>query len=145
MDKLSRERRSWNMSRIRGVNTKPELRVRSMLHKKGFRFRIHRKDLPGKPDIVLPRVRTIVFVNGCFWHRHRDCTKAYTPKTRSEFWQKKFTDTLARDERNFNELSNLGWRVVVIWECQTTNSDELSQLIDRLDLDQNRKEIKEEH
>ena len=118
VDRLSKEKRSWNMSRIRGRNTKPELTVRSMLHRMGYRFRLHRKDLPGKPDIVLPKYRTVVFVHGCFWHRHKRCRYAYNPKSRVEFWQKKFNDTVERDRRNRKELKKLGWQVVVIWECQ---------------------------
>ena len=99
-DILSKERRSWNMSRIRGSDTKPELLVRSLLHRMGYRFRLHRKDLPGRPDIVLPKYRTVIFVHGCFWHRHKGCKYAYTPKSRTDFWQNKFQGTVERDKRN---------------------------------------------
>ncbi|MBU1162905.1 MAG: DNA mismatch endonuclease Vsr, partial [Proteobacteria bacterium] len=87
MDIISKEKRSWNMSRIRGKDTKPEIIVRSMLHRMGYRFRLHRKDLPGKPDIVLPKYKTVIFVHGCFWHRHKGCKYAYTPKSRVKFWK----------------------------------------------------------
>ena len=96
MDRISKEHRSWNMSRIKGKNTKPEIIVRKMLHRMGYRFRIHRKDLPGRPDIVLPKHKTVIFVHGCFWHRHKDCKYAYNPKSRVEFWQKKFRDNVNR-------------------------------------------------
>ena len=119
VDRLSPEHRSWNMSRIRGRNTQPELAVRSALHRAGYRFRLHRKDLPGRPDIVLPKHRTVVFVHGCFWHRHPGCRFAYTPKSRVAFWQKKFDDNVARDRRNVRALRALGWRVITVWECQT--------------------------
>lgn len=120
VDRLTKEKRSWNMSRIRGKNTKPELIVRSMLHRMGYRFRLHREDLPGKPDIVLPKYKTVIFVHGCFWHRHKKCKYAYNPKSRKTFWQKKFNENVKRDRKRQNELKRLGWRVIVIWECQVT-------------------------
>ena len=118
MDRLTRKHRSWNMSRIRGKDTTPELVVRSALHRMGFRFRLHKKDLPGRPDIVLSRYRTAVFVHGCFWHRHPGCTKAYTPKSRIHFWQSKFDQNVKRDVAVKDQLERLGWNVVVVWECQ---------------------------
>ena len=117
-DRISKARRSWNMSRIKGRDTKPELKLRSSLHRAGFRFRIHVTDLPGKPDIVLPRYRTAVFVHGCYWHRHPGCKEATTPKTNVTFWQGKFNDTVARDSRNRAALHTLGWKVLVAWECE---------------------------
>jgi DNA mismatch endonuclease (patch repair protein) len=122
-DSISKEKRSWNMSRISGKNTKPEIIVRKYLHSLGFRFRIHQKDLPGKPDIVLPKYRTVVFVNGCFWHRHANCKYAYMPKSRTEFWNKKFNDTIDRDSRNTKALISLGWNVLIIWECEVKNEN----------------------
>ncbi|MDC8446286.1 MAG: very short patch repair endonuclease, partial [Nitrosomonas sp.] len=107
MDTLAPEKRSWNMSRIRGANTKPELAVRSMLHRMGYRFRIANKTLPGRPDIVLPKYRAVIFVHGCFWHRHPGCSKATTPKTRADFWSAKFDRNIERDaevERRLAEL-----------------------------------------
>jgi len=109
------------MSRIRGRDTQPEKKVRSALHRAGFRFRLHRKDLPGRPDIVLPKYRTVVFVHGCFWHRHRGCKFAYEPKSRPAFWNEKFRGNVARDRRNASDLRRLGWRVVTIWECEATS------------------------
>ena len=125
MDRLTPERRSWNMSRIGGKNTKPELMVRSLLHHMGLRFRIHRKDLPGKPDIVLPKYRTVIFVHGCFWHRHRGCRYTTTPSTRVDFWQKKFDDNVERDKQKTDELRQLGWRVLIVWECETRDPEKL--------------------
>lgn len=115
------------MSRIRDRDTKPEKLVRSLLHRLGYRFRLHRKDLPGRPDIVLPKYRTAIFVHGCFWHRHRGCKYAYQPKSRVEFWKKKFLDTVKRDKRNQNELKELGWKVIIVWECELANSGMLQQ------------------
>ena len=128
-DTISPKHRSWNMSQIKGKNTKPELIVRSQLHRMGFRFRIHRKDLPGKPDIVLPKYKTVVFVHGCFWHRHKNCKYSYNPKSRKKFWQDKFQGNVERDKRNSKKLSSLGWRSVVVWECQTVDSAKLQNLI----------------
>ena len=117
VDTLTKERRSWNMSRITGKNTKPEVLLRSLLHREGFRFRLHDKRLPGKPDIVLPKFRTVIFVNGCFWHRHKNCKYAYTPKSRQEFWLSKFEETVLCDQRNQEALTNTGWQVLIVWEC----------------------------
>ena len=110
--------RSRNMAAIRGKDTAPELAVRRILHAMGLRFRLHRRDLPGRPDIVLPKHRTVVFVHGCFWHRHEDCRYTTTPKTRQEFWQTKFAANVERDRRNRTDLQQLGWRVIVVWECE---------------------------
>lgn len=117
------------MSQIKSKNTKPEIRVRQMLHKMGYRFRLHRKDLLGCPDIILPRHKTIIFVHGCYWHRHAGCKYAYEPKTRVEFWNQKFAENVARDRRYQAELSKLGWNVGVIWECETVAKDMLAQRI----------------
>ena len=106
------------MSRIKGKNTKPEFLLRSLLHREGFRFRLHDKRLPGKPDIVLPKYRTVIFVNGCFWHRHDDCRFAYTPKSRQVFWLNKFEETAERDRKKQELLTDMGWHVVVVWECE---------------------------
>src|SRR5262249_36610163 len=117
VDKLTPERRSWNMSRIRGSDTEAERVVRSVLHRTGYRFRIHHRALPGKPDIVLAKYRLVIFVHGCFWHRH-GCSFTYTPKSRLEFWQKKFEENCNRDSRNQSDLKELNWRVIVVWECE---------------------------
>ena len=129
MDTLTKERRSWNMAQIRGKDTKPERIVRSILHRLGARFRLHRRDLPGNPDIVLPRYGLVVLVHGCFWHRHRRCKYAYTPKTRLDFWTQKFEQNVKRDKEVKRELKQLGWNVVVVWECETRD---LEFLADRL-------------
>src|SRR3546814_11416036 len=106
------------MSRIRSSNTSPELALRRALHALGFRFRLHRKDLPGKPDIVLPRYRTVVFVHGCFWHRHAGCKVATTPKSNTGFWIEKFDRNVARDSRSRELLETQGWNVIIVWECE---------------------------
>ncbi|MBI9016301.1 MAG: DNA mismatch endonuclease Vsr [Phycisphaerae bacterium] len=128
-DTISKEKRSWNMSRIKNKDTKPELIVRSILHCMGYRFRLHRKDLPGKPDIVLPKYKTAIFVNGCFWHRHKNCKFAYMPKTRKEFWQKKFNDTVKRDKTKKAELKKLGWKIIIIWECEIVKRNMIKSLL----------------
>ncbi len=129
-DHLSKERRSWNMSRIKGQNTTPELKLRSCLHRLGFRFRIHDTKLPGKPDIVMAKYRTVVFVHGCFWHRHDGCKHTSTPKSNQSFWLEKFRRTLDRDQQNFKALNNMGWQVLIVWECEI-NSD-VSQAAQRI-------------
>lgn len=117
-DRLSPSQRSWNMSRIRGKDTKPELMVRSILHRMGFRFRLNRKDLPGKPDIVFPKYKTVLFVHGCYWHRHSKCKNATTPTKNRDFWINKFAGTVKRDADNQRDLKQQGWIVGVIWECE---------------------------
>lgn len=116
-DHLDQAKRSWNMSRIRGKDTKPEIAVRRMLHAAGFRFRLHVKSLPGKPDIVLPKWKTVIFVHGCFWHRHAGCKKCTTPATNREYWFEKFRHNIERDKQNCSALFNNGWNVIIIWEC----------------------------
>ena len=123
MDTLSREKRSWNMSRIRSKDTGPEKVVRSLLHRLGYRFRLHDNALPGRPDIVLAKYRTAIFVHGCFWHRHLGCRYAYSPKSRCDFWLGKFEKNVQNDQHNIHQLIKLGWRVEVIWECQTKKSE----------------------
>lgn len=125
MDIVSPTHRSRMMARIRGKSTKPELIVRRVAHRLGYRFRLHRKDLPGSPDVVFPRLRLAVFVNGCFWHRHRNCRYAYNPKTNVEFWVRKFQNNVLRDTRAKEELEDMGWRVLIIWECETANVNQL--------------------
>jgi len=127
MDTLSKEKRSWNMSRIKGKNTRPEIIVRSILHRLGYRFRIHRKDLPGKPDIVLPKYKAVIFVHGCFWHRHKECKFAYNPKSREKFWKNKFKENVARDKKDRLNLEKLGWKVHVIWECEVENVERIEK------------------
>ena len=123
------EQRSRNMSAIKSKNTKPEIKVRKVLHSMGYRFRLHSKDLPGSPDIVLPKYKTVIFVHGCFWHRHENCKYASTPKTRKEFWNKKFTENKKRDSEIQEKIKILDWRSVVIWECETKNMENLRDKI----------------
>lgn len=120
-DVVSPEKRSEMMSGIRSRNTKPEILVRKWLHAHGYRFRLHRKDLPGTPDIVLPGRRLAIFVHGCFWHQHEGCHLVKLPSTRREWWQEKLGRNMLRDGRVKEELEALGWRVLVIWECETRN------------------------
>ena len=129
VDHLTPEKRSWNMSKIRSGNTKPEMIVRSLLHRMGYRFRLHRKDLPGKPDIVLPKYNTVIFVHGCYWHRHKGCKYAYNPKSRIDFWQNKFKSNVERDKKNRIALEKLGWNVKVMWECETKEIKVLQKAI----------------
>ncbi|MDX8518725.1 very short patch repair endonuclease [Mesorhizobium dulcispinae] len=117
--------RSALMARVRGANTKPELIVRRAAHALGYRFRLHRRDLPGSPDLVFPRLRVALFVHGCFWHRHENCRRATTPKTRTLFWSTKFEANVRRDQRVVAELAALGWRSEIIWECETINPEKL--------------------
>lgn len=129
MDVLTKKQRSLNMSRIKGKNTKPELLVRSLLHRLGFRFRLHRKDLPGSPDIVFPGKKSVIFVHGCYWHRHNGCPKATTPSTNTNFWKDKFEKNVKRDKKAKQELKRLGWNVLVVWECELK---EVEVLIEKL-------------
>ncbi len=117
-DTISKERRSWNMSRIKGKDTSPEVSVRSYLFSQGFRFRKNVSSLPGRPDIVLPKYRTVIFINGCFWHHHEGCRFATVPKTRTDFWNNKFNTNIANDIKNKAKLEELGWEVITIWECE---------------------------
>lgn len=130
-DIFSPEKRSEIMSRVRHKGTAAELQVRSALHRAGFRFRLHRKDLPGTPDIVLPKYRIAIFVHGCFWHCHSGCKHSVLPKTNTEFWKNKFERNKARDEKVRLELIKIGWKVLIIWECQTKTLPEIVRDIRR--------------
>ena len=123
MDVHDKATRSYNMSQIKGKNTKPEELVRKYLFTRGFRYRKNNKRLPGSPDIVLPKYKTVIFVNGCFWHAHEGCKWFVPPKSNSEFWQKKFAYNIERDEKNYNLLRDLGWNVIIIWECEIRHGD----------------------
>lgn len=118
MDRISKEARSRNMSKIRSKDTKPEIEVRKLLHSMGYRFRVNKKELPGKPDIWLRKYNTAIFVHGCFWHRHEGCKYAYTPKSNVNFWTNKFKNNIQRDKVNIEQLEALGIRVLIIWECE---------------------------
>lgn len=124
--------RSRMMSGIRGKDTRPEIAVRKFLHAAGLRFRLHVAGLPGRPDIVLPKHNSVVFVHGCFWHRHDGCKYCSTPKTRPEFWSAKFLANVQRDKRNHDMLRRAGWTVIVIWECETNTHARLNRLLNRI-------------
>lgn len=128
MDVHSPEQRSFNMSRIRGKDTQPEIMVRRWLWANGYRYRLHRKDLPGKPDIVLTKYRAAIFVHGCYWHRH-GCRMTTTPESRRDFWITKFSDTIRRDKSNVTALLEKSWRVMVIWECSLRGKDADFELV----------------
>jgi DNA mismatch endonuclease (patch repair protein) len=122
-DVFSKEKRSWIMSRISGSNTKPEIIVRKIIHALGFRFRLHDRNLPGTPDIVLPRHKKVIFVHGCFWHGHKGCKRSTLPTTRSAFWKNKLNGNIVRDEENIKYLRRQGWKVHVVWQCQMRESN----------------------
>lgn len=120
-DTITKSRRSWNMSRIRTKNTKPEQAVRSLLHRAGYRFTVNgplNHSLPGKPDLVFPQYRIVLYVNGCFWHRHQGCKYAYSPKSRIEFWEAKFRRNVERDKEVVRSIREAGWLQFIVWECQ---------------------------
>ena len=129
MDRLTSEHRSKIMSLVRGKDTKPELAVRRAAHAMGLRYRLHRRDFPGTPDLIFPKHKTAIFVHGCFWHRHPHCRKSTTPKSNVSFWREKFVRNVARDVRIRNELETDGWRVCIIWECQTRSSNEIGTFL----------------
>lgn len=125
MDVFSREKRSQIMSRVSGKNTKPEIAVRSLLHKLGFRFRLHRTDLPGKPDITLSKHKKVIFVHGCFWHGHADCLRSKRPTTNEEFWRQKLDKNIERDKATVTALKQLGWDVLTVWACEVNDTNKL--------------------
>lgn len=129
VDRVAPEKRSEIMRAVPSRHSRPEKLVRSAAHRLGLRFRLHVKQLPGTPDIVFPRWRTVVFVNGCYWHQHSGCSKAKLPKSNENFWSAKFEKNVARDLKNYDELRALGWRVVVIWQCQITTLDHATRLL----------------
>lgn len=120
------------MSRISGKNTKPELIVRSLLHNLGYRFRLHRIDLPGKPDITLPKYKKVIFVHGCFWHGHKGCKRSRRPTTNEKFWNKKLAGNMERDKRYYRDLRAMGWQILIVWECDTKNTEKLMHKLKRL-------------
>ena len=136
-DKLTPEKRSWNMSRIKGKDTKIEVEVRKYLFSKGYRFRKNDKRYPGKSDIVLPKYHVAIFVHGCFWHRHEGCKDATTPKTRTEFWLEKFDKDVKKDQIKQEKLRELGWKVIVIWECELKRS--FQETMDKVEKELTRK------
>ena len=140
MDVFSKGKRSQIMSRISGKNTKPEIIVRSLLHRMGYRFRLHDKNMPGKPDIILPKHKKVIFVHGCFWHGHRDCPRSKRPSTNVEFWNKKIDGNIERDNKNIKSLENLGWKTLILWTCEIKNQDilkhKLNSFLDKKKIEQ---------
>lgn len=135
MDVHDSKTRSYNMSRIKGKNTKPEETVRKYLFSQGFRYRKNDKRLPGKPDIVLPKYKTVIFVNGCFWHKHEGCKYFAWPQNNAEFWKEKIESNVVRDKKQYEELQDAGWRVIIVWECELKKkrkSDTLERLVDEI-------------
>lgn len=132
-DIVDKQTRSRMMRGIRGKNTKPETALRKALHAKGLRYRLHTARLPGKPDIVFPKFNAVVFVHGCFWHRHNNCRFATSPNTRTEFWMQKFDANVARDSRNQNQLAEMGWRVAIVWECGLKNVKDTADTAERVE------------
>lgn len=128
-DVLTKEQRQRNMRNIKGKNTKPEILLRRALHARGLRYRLHCRNLPGSPDLVFPKYRVVIFVHGCFWHRH-GCTYTTTPETRKDFWNSKFEKNILRDRKNIDELLKLGWNPVIVWECELKH--ECNKTIDKI-------------
>ena len=128
MDVHDQKTRSYNMSRVKGKDTKPEEIVRKYLFSQGFRYRKNDKRLPGKPDIVLPKYKTVIFVNGCFWHKHEGCKYFVLPKSNSEFWKEKIESNIVRDKKQYEELKNAGWHVIIVWECELKKKQRMDTL-----------------
>jgi DNA mismatch endonuclease, patch repair protein len=129
MDVYGKRKRSEIMARVKGRDTGPELLVRAIVHSLGYRFRLYRRDLPGCPDITLPKHRKVIFMHGCFWHSHKRCPRSARPSTNIAFWRKKLDSNITRDKRNIKQLRKDGWRVLVIWQCQTRNSETLKRTL----------------
>jgi DNA mismatch endonuclease (patch repair protein) len=128
-DVFTPEKRSRIMARVKGADTRPEMIVRSMAHRMGFRFRLHVRDLPGRPDLVFPRHKKIIFVHGCFWHGHDGCRRSARPTTNTEFWNRKLSGNVERDKRNREALIEAGWKVLVVWECETRDRERLKAIL----------------
>lgn len=126
-DTVSKSIRSRIMSRVRQNNTKPEIKVRSILHNLGYRFRLHRKDLPGTPDIVLPKYNTVIFVHGCFWHQHKECSRSRRPTSNTDYWNNKLDKNIKRDINNTEILKDVGWKVLTVWECELKDLQTLTE------------------
>ena len=129
MDTITRQRRSLNMSRIRSSNTSPEMIVRRLVYKMGFRYRLHAKHLPGKPDLVFTRLRKIIDVRGCFWHQHKRCIDSHIPKSNSDYWRPKLARNVQRDRKNERQLKANGWRMLTLWECELFEVEEVQQRV----------------
>jgi len=130
-DNMTPAQRSERMSRVKNKDSKAEMRVRSVVHRMGFRYSLHNKKLPGKPDLVLAKHKKVILIHGCFWHQHGVCRPLSVPKHNSDFWRKKFAYNVERDQRNIRQLRELGWRVLVVWECETKDSETLEAILRR--------------
>ncbi|MHB8137988.1 MAG: very short patch repair endonuclease [Smithellaceae bacterium] len=128
-DTLSPEERSKRMSLIRGKGSAPEMKLRCLVHKMGFRYRLHIKELPGKPDLVFPSRHAVIFMHGCFWHRHEKCKLSRLPKSKLGFWKTKLEENIKRDVRNQRQLISLGWRILIVWECEITDTERVSAIV----------------
>ena len=131
MDRISREQRSWNMSRIRSRDTQPEKAVKKVLLLKNIKFRLHAKKLPGKPDIVISEDKKIIFINGCFWHQHKGCKRRAMPKTNTKYWKLKLLRNVSKQKEDISALKKLGWKTYIIWECQTKNQSKLNRKLQK--------------
>ncbi len=131
VDVFSEGKRRWIMGRVKGRDTRPEMLVRSLVHRMGFRFRVHRRDLPGNPDIVLPRHKKVIFIHGCFWHGHPGCPRSKRPTTNQAFWDRKLDGNVERDKRFQEQLVRMGWKVLVIWQCEMRVLDPLTMKVER--------------
>ena len=130
MDVFDKEKRSDIMAKVKGKNTKPELLVRSVLYKMGYRFRLYRKDLPGNPDITLPKFKKVIFIHGCFWHSHKNCKRSKRPTTNYEFWNKKLNKNILRDKKVIKQLNEMGWESLIIWTCEIKDINTIKQKLD---------------
>lgn len=131
-DIYSKGKRSLIMSHISGKNTKPEMIFRKTLHQFGYRYSLHKKELPGKPDLVLRKYKTVILINGCFWHGHKNCKASTLPATNKKFWEKKISDNILRDKKNNKELKTLGWNVITVWQCQLKNQTHQQKTLKRI-------------
>ncbi|MGZ8910679.1 MAG: very short patch repair endonuclease [Methylococcaceae bacterium] len=129
VDKVTPEKRSWMMARIRSQNTAPEIKLRKLIFSMGFRYRLHYKGLPGRPDIIFPGKKKVIFMHGCFWHGHPNCRASKLPQTRKDFWESKIHTNKERDKRNIMELEKLNWKVLVVWQCELKNLSNIQEII----------------
>lgn len=132
MDTITKQQRSINMSKIRSKNTSPEVIVRKILLGMGFRYRLHLASLPGKPDVILKKYKTAIFINGCFWHQHKNCKRSSIPKSNKDYWVPKLENNIQRQKENISQLKRLGWKPLIIWECEVKKIDELTQKLSKI-------------
>ena len=131
MDKLTKEKRSQNMAQIRSKDTEPEIKVRKTLAELGWKYRLHSRNLPGQPDVIISKIKTAIFINGCFWHQHKGCKRCTVPKSNIKYWSKKLERNIQKQKQNIKDLERLGWETSVIWECQTKDKNTLNKILRR--------------